>query len=67
MIAFIRSSTAGATGKLAPEVDAKGFRKIYEEIDLPLAPVLARMERTGIRLDPAVLEEQCRLYMMTVW
>jgi len=46
--------------KLGREVDARGFRKIYEEIDLPLAPVLARMERTGIRLDPTALEELAR-------
>jgi len=40
---------------LRSEVEKRGFRKIYEEIDLPLAPVLARMERTGIRIDPAAL------------
>lgn len=31
------------------------LREVYETIDLPLAPVLARMERTGIRIDPARL------------
>lgn len=45
---------------LRPEVDARGLRKLYEEIDLPLVPVLARMERTGIRIDPAALEELSR-------
>ena len=29
---------------------------IYEEIERPLVPVLAEMERTGIRVDPARLE-----------
>lgn len=43
------------TQMLAPEVDARGFRKIYEEIDLPLAPVLARMEQAGIRIEPEAL------------
>ncbi|MCS6952682.1 MAG: DNA polymerase I [Bryobacteraceae bacterium] len=42
---------------LAPEVEARGLRKVYDEIDLPLVPVLARMERTGIRIDPAALGE----------
>ncbi|MBK9964736.1 MAG: DNA polymerase I [Holophagales bacterium] len=28
---------------------------VYEEIELPLVPVLARMERTGIAVDPATL------------
>ncbi len=29
---------------------------VYEKIDLPLAPVLADMERTGIRIDPRALD-----------
>jgi DNA polymerase-1 len=40
---------------LAPEVDARGLRRLYEEIDLPLAPVLARMEQAGIRIEPEAL------------
>jgi DNA polymerase I len=38
-------------GQLAPAVDARGLRKLYTEIELPLASVLARMERTGVRID----------------
>jgi len=41
--------------RLAPEIDQQGFREIYDTIDLPLAGVLARMERTGIRIDPEQL------------
>ncbi len=37
--------------RLRPEVERRGFRKLYEDIELPLAAVLARMERTGIRID----------------
>jgi DNA polymerase-1 len=37
--------------QLRPEVVRRGFRKLYEEIELPLAGVLARMEHTGIRID----------------
>ncbi len=48
--------------RLTPEIDASpGLREIYERIDLPLAGVLARMEQTGIRIQPAqlkVLSEQ---------
>ncbi len=47
-------------GLLGPEVDARGLRSLYEEIDLPLVPVLARMERAGIRIDPAALEALSR-------
>lgn len=40
--------------KLRPLVTGD-LRRIYDEIDLPLAPVLARMERTGIRIESAQL------------
>jgi DNA polymerase-1 len=33
---------------------------VYEKIDLPLAPVLAEMERTGIRVDPQELDTMSR-------
>jgi DNA polymerase-1 len=41
---------------LSPAVDERGLRKLYAEIELPLAQVLARMERTGIRIDPVELK-----------
>ena len=31
--------------------------QVYTTIDLPLVPVLLRMEETGVRIDPAVLNE----------
>src|SRR6266568_201615 len=42
--------------QLAPSIDGRGFRKLYDEIELPLTGVLARMERTGIRIDGAELK-----------
>jgi DNA polymerase I len=42
--------------QLAPAVDGRGLRKLYDEIELPLTHVLARMERTGIRIDPVELK-----------
>jgi DNA polymerase-1 len=41
--------------QLSPAVEARGMRKLYDEIELPLTRVLARMERTGMRIDPAEL------------
>ncbi len=41
--------------KFAPEIDARGLRELYENIDLPLVPVLAAMEREGIRIDTGQL------------
>ncbi|MGA8143692.1 MAG: DNA polymerase I [Candidatus Acidiferrales bacterium] len=46
--------------RLAPilrsEVDKQGLLHLYEKIDLPLAPVLARMEAVGVRVDPKELD-----------
>jgi DNA polymerase-1 len=41
---------------LREQVDAQQLTEVYEKIDLPLAPVLAEMERIGIRVDPKALE-----------
>ena len=41
--------------KLAPEVDARGLRDLYETMELPLMAVLGRMESAGIRIDPVEL------------
>jgi DNA polymerase I len=40
----------------AAELDERGLRRIYDEIERPLVPVLAEMERDGIRVEPARLE-----------
>jgi DNA polymerase-1 len=47
--------------QLAPAVDTRGLRELYETIELPLARVLARMERTGVRIDPQELKRLSRL------
>ena len=41
--------------KVVGDVATRGFRKLYEEVDLPLTCVLARMEQTGIRIEPVQL------------
>jgi DNA polymerase-1 len=47
--------------QLAPAVDQRGLRKLYAEIELPLAGVLARMERHGVRIDHRELERLSQL------
>jgi DNA polymerase I len=46
--------------RLAPvlraQIDAQELRSVYETIDLPVAAVLAEMERAGIRVDPKALD-----------
>ncbi|MEN8176516.1 MAG: DNA polymerase I, partial [Pseudomonadota bacterium] len=36
----------------------KGLRRVFEDIEMPLVPVLSRMERTGVRIDAAMLRKQ---------
>jgi DNA polymerase I len=47
--------------RLAPalraQVEEQALTSVYETIDLPLAPVLAEMERIGIGVDPAALKK----------
>jgi DNA polymerase-1 len=38
------------------EVEKAGVERVYKEIDLPLAPVLFRMEEAGVRIDLGVLD-----------
>jgi len=52
--------TARLNAELSAEVDARNLRKLYKEIDLPLMPVLARMESAGIKIDCDVLAEMSR-------
>jgi DNA polymerase-1 len=40
---------------LLKQVEAAGLGRVYHEIDLPLAPVLFRMEQAGVRIDKAML------------
>jgi DNA polymerase I len=52
---------ADFTGRLATtlrrEVEEAGLLKLYDEIDLPLVPVLARMEQAGVKIDRRALAE----------
>ncbi len=53
------AEAADITGRLAAalrkDVDEGGLLKLYEEIDLPLVAVLARMEQAGVKIDRAAL------------
>ena len=44
------------TPALKAEVKTAGVERVYAEIDLPLAPVLFRMEQAGVRIDLGVLD-----------
>ncbi len=52
------AEAADVTGRLLSlrqEVETAGLAEVYEQIDLPLVPVLARMEEAGVKLDCQLL------------
>jgi DNA polymerase I len=54
-------ASANAIRSLAPllkeDVETLGAGQVYRDIDLPLVPVLLRMEEAGVRIDRSVLAE----------
>ena len=51
-----RADAAGQLARLlAPEIEGAGLARAYNEIELPLAPLLADMEEAGVRVDCDVL------------
>jgi DNA polymerase I len=55
------AEAADVTGRMAAafhkEVEESGLMTVYQNIDLPLVPVLARMEEAGVKIDEAKLAE----------
>jgi len=53
------AEAADVTGRTAAalrqEVEQAGLMRVYQEIDLPLVPVLLRMEQAGVKIDTGVL------------
>jgi DNA polymerase-1 len=47
--------TGRLTTALGEDIKQAGLTQLYEEIDLPLVPVLARMEQAGVKIDTAAL------------
>ncbi|HYL64029.1 MAG TPA: DNA polymerase I [Candidatus Methylomirabilis sp.] len=59
---------------LRVQIDEQQLASVYEKIDLPLASVLADMERTGILVDPqeldkmsATMEKEIRRLEQQIW
>jgi DNA polymerase I len=55
--AEVADLTAQVARVLSQRIDEKDLGSIYREIELPLAPMLYRMEQAGIRVDLHVLNE----------
>jgi DNA polymerase-1 len=55
------AEAADVTGRITPvlrkEVESSGLKRVYDDIDLPLVPVLARMEEAGVKIDCDLLQK----------
>ena len=45
---------------LEKELETNGVKELFEEIEMPLVPVLAYIERNGVRIDTETLKETSR-------
>lgn len=59
--AMLFGASADAVSRLVPELwvetEGMGLAKLARELELPLVPVLTKMERTGVRIDREALAE----------
>lgn len=56
-IPFLIESLAKLGESLSEELSTQGMSRLYQEVEMPLAFVLAQMEQTGIALDETILQE----------
>ena len=57
-----RSDLAGQlAAHLAPVLERDELKTVYENLELPLVPILAEIERTGVRVDTRALASQSTL------
>ena len=47
---------------LEKELEEKGLTKLFEEIEMPLVPVLARMEENGVKVDTQSLADTSKVF-----
>ncbi len=60
ILAARTDAVMGLAGKFQAELEKTGAFKLYDQIEMPLIGVLARMELEGIRLDTSALENLSR-------
>lgn len=55
-----------ATKTILNEIEKRGLKKVYEEIELPLIPILEKMKEKGVKIDPEFLKELSKKYHKTL-
>ena len=44
------------------DLDKKGLKKVYDAIEMPLLPIVYRMEEKGVKIDKGILAEMSKKY-----
>jgi len=57
LAAFEQARTA-----IFKELEKRNLKKVYEEIELPLIPVVKRMEKRGVKIDRKILSNLAKTY-----
>ena len=58
VLSFAKAKTFDeAYETLSSEIDRLGLKRVYEEIERPLIPILDRMKEVGVKIDKKYLEE----------
>ena len=57
---------AAAKAKIFAELDEKGLRKLYEEIEMPLIPICHKMKERGVKIDRMILQRLSKEYHTTL-
>ncbi len=55
-----------AKAKIFEELEKKGLKKLYEEIELPLIPIAHKMKARGIKIDRGILQNLSKEYHTTL-
>ncbi len=55
-----------ATDIVFKELDKRGLRKVYEDIEMPLIPVINKMEEKGVKIDVDLLKDLSKKYHKTL-
>ncbi|QMV19214.1 DNA polymerase I [Granulicella sp. 5B5] len=62
----VERAAFGATTDLPPLNEHSTLTEVYDHLDLPLVPVLLRMEQTGVRIDPDLLRAMSSRLAVTI-
>ncbi len=46
---------------LRPELEAKGLLRLFQDVEMPLVPVLVDMQQAGVTLDVPYLQDMSKM------